>query len=42
MGRPVEFFAREPDDEPLAGEPDARDRARIIDLLGPARSVLMI
>jgi DNA processing protein len=37
MGRPVEFFAREPDDDaPLAGEPDARDRARIVNLLGPS------
>jgi DNA processing protein len=37
MGRPVEFLARELDeDEPQAFEPDARDRARIIDLLGPS------
>jgi len=30
MGRPLSL--REPDDEPLASEPDAGDRARIIDL----------
>jgi DNA processing protein len=37
MERPVEFFAREPDDEELpAYEPDTRDRARIVDLLGPS------
>jgi DNA processing protein len=41
MGRPVEFFAREPDDDaPLAGEPDARDRARIVSLLGPSPVLL--
>jgi DNA processing protein len=41
MGRPVEFFAREPDDdEPLASEPDARDRARIVSLLGPSPVLL--
>ena len=33
MGRPIEL--REPDDEPLAPEPEASDRARIVDLLGP-------
>ena len=37
MGRPVGFSHRELDeDEPPAFEPDARDRARIIDLLGPS------
>jgi DNA processing protein len=37
MGRPVEFSTGEFDeDEPPAFEPDARDRARIIDLLGPS------
>jgi len=30
----------EPDDEPLASEPDASDRARIIDLLGPSPVLL--
>jgi DNA processing protein len=41
MGRPVEFFAREPDDDAqLTGEPDARDRTRIIDLLGPSPVLL--
>jgi DNA processing protein len=35
MGRPIAL--REPDgDEPLAAEPHASDRARIIDLLGPS------
>jgi DNA processing protein len=34
MGRPIGL--REPDEEPMAPEPDASDRARIIDLLGPA------
>ena len=34
MGRPIEL--REPDDEPLAYEPDANDRARIVGLLGPS------
>jgi DNA processing protein len=37
MGRPVEFSNREFDeDEPQAFEPDARDRARVVDLLGPS------
>jgi DNA processing protein len=34
MGRPIGL--REPGEEPMAPEPDASDRARIIDLLGPA------
>src|SRR5450756_2608491 len=34
MGRPIDL--REPDEEPLASEPPASDRARIIDLLGPS------
>jgi DNA processing protein len=38
MGRPIEL--REPDDEPMASEPDAGDRARIIDLLGPSPVLL--
>ncbi len=38
MGRPLAL--REPDDEPLASEPDAGDRARIIDLLGPSPVLL--
>jgi DNA processing protein len=38
MGRPIELS--EPDDEPLDFEPDARDRARIIDLLGPTPVLL--
>ncbi len=38
MGRPIEL--REPDDDPLAGEPDASDRARIIGLLGPTPVLL--
>jgi DNA processing protein len=38
MGRPVEL--REPDDDPLASEPDAGDRARIIGLLGPSPILL--
>ena len=38
MGRPIELS--EPDDEPLASEPDASDRARIIDLLGPSPVLL--
>jgi DNA processing protein len=38
MGRPIELS--EPDDDPLAPEPDASDRARIIDLLGPSPVLL--
>jgi DNA processing protein len=38
MGRPVEL--REPDDDPLASEPEAGDRARIIGLLGPSPILL--
>jgi DNA processing protein len=38
MGRPIEL--REPDDEPLANEPDAGDRARIVGLLGPSPVLL--
>jgi DNA processing protein len=38
MGRPIELS--EPDDEPLASEPDASDRARIIALLGPSPILL--
>ena len=38
MGRPIEL--REPDEDPLAFEPDASDRARIIGLLGPAPILL--
>jgi DNA processing protein len=36
MERPIEFYAREPDDDASAYEPAASDRARIIDLLGPS------
>src|SRR6202166_634676 len=38
MGRPVRL--REPDEGPLASEPDSGDRARIIDLLGPTPVLL--
>jgi DNA processing protein len=38
MGRPI--VLREPDEEPLASEPDAGDRARILDLLGPSPILL--
>jgi DNA processing protein len=38
MGRPTEL--REPDEEPLASEPDPGDRARIVSLLGPAPILL--
>ena len=38
MGRPIEL--REPDDDPLAHEPDASDRARITGLLGPTPILL--
>jgi DNA processing protein len=38
MGRPIEL--REPDDDPLAAEPEASDRARIVDLLGPTPILL--
>jgi DNA processing protein len=38
MGRPLAL--REPDEEPLAAEPDAGDRARIINLLGPSPILL--
>jgi DNA processing protein len=41
MGRPVELSHRALDeDEPPAFEPDARDRARIVDLLGPTPVLL--
>jgi DNA processing protein len=38
MGRPIELG--EPDDEPLALEPEASDRARIVGLLGPSPILL--
>jgi DNA processing protein len=38
MGRPIELG--EPDDDPLAPEPDASDRARIVGLLGPTPVLL--
>ena len=38
MGRPIEL--REPDDDPLAPEPDASDRARIVSPLGPTPVLL--
>src|ERR1700722_8699192 len=38
MGRPIELG--EPDDDPLASEPDASDRARIVNLLGPTPVLL--
>ena len=38
MERPIEL--REPDEEPLAYEPDASDRARIVSLLGPTAILL--
>ena len=38
MGRPPEL--REPDEDPLASEPEASDRARIIGLLGPTPVLL--
>jgi DNA processing protein len=38
MGRPIDLS--EPDSEPLDVEPDAGDRARIIDLLGPTPVLL--
>jgi DNA processing protein len=38
MGRPIEL--REPDEDPLAHEPDAGDRARIVGLLGPTPILL--
>ncbi len=38
MGRPIELG--EPDDDPLASEPDASDRARIVSLLGPTPVLL--
>jgi DNA processing protein len=38
MGRPIELG--EPDDEPLAPEPEASDRARIVGLLGPSPILL--
>jgi DNA processing protein len=38
MGRPIEL--REPEDEPVASEPDAGDRARIVALLGPTPILL--
>ena len=38
MGRPLAI--REPEDEPLASEPDASDRDRLISLLGPSPILL--
>src|SRR3954451_20218425 len=38
MGRPVEL--EEPDHEPLAAEPDATDRGRVVSLLGPSPVLL--
>ncbi|SHL87132.1 DNA processing protein [Bradyrhizobium lablabi] len=38
MERPIEL--REPDDQPLASEPEATDRARIVALLGPTPILL--
>ena len=38
MGRPIGLG--EPDDEPLAPEPEANDRARIVSLLGPSPILL--
>ena len=38
MGRPL--AVREPEDEPLASEPDASDRDRLISLLGPSPILL--
>ena len=38
MGRPIELS--EPDEEPLASEPEPSDRARIVDLLGPSPILL--
>jgi len=38
MGRPIEL--REPDEDPLAAEPDVSERARIIGLLGPTPVLL--
>jgi DNA processing protein len=38
MGRPIELH--EPDDEPPADEPDANDRTRIVNLLGPSPILL--
>jgi DNA processing protein len=38
MGRPIEL--RAPDEDPLAPEPDASDRARITGLLGPTPVLL--
>jgi len=40
MGRATEFGASEPDHEPLASDPDAGDRTRIVDLLGPSPVLL--
>jgi DNA processing protein len=39
MGRPIELHARE-DDAPIASEPEASDRERIVDLLGPTPILL--
>src|SRR3984893_11084875 len=38
MERPIEL--REPDEEPIDSEPDASERARIVNLLGPAPLLL--
>jgi DNA processing protein len=40
MERPIAFPLREPDSEPLAGDPQASDRARITGLLGPTPILL--
>jgi DNA processing protein len=40
MARPIALRADEPDDAPLAPEPEASDRARIVSLLGPSPILL--
>jgi DNA processing protein len=40
MGRPIHLRADELDDEPPGSEPDAGDRARIVNLLGPSPILL--
>jgi DNA processing protein len=36
MERPISLGAGEPDSDPLDGEPDAGERARVVALLGPS------
>ena len=40
LARPVMFGTEEPESDPFDGEPDASERKRIVDLLGPSPILL--